>query len=410
MTATGEPARSGRESRRLAEARSRAAERLARQRGTLRPLGWAVILVVAAGTLSGHPAPGLGSKAGGVTLALCVFVVMLAIAISDRFTRRGYAAQAVVIAAMGVAGVTLAALQPRGATELAAGSAVWMALARLPLALGVALGACVTVAVDVATALAGSSSTAVLATTLLCVLLGLMAHFVKQARESQDRTELLLAELQDARDEQAQAAAIAERGRIAGELHDVLAHSLSGAAIALQGARKLAEHEQAGPRTREAIDRASELVRDGLSSARQAVGALRGEELPSVAQLPTLVESFRSDMNVDATLTIEGGARELPADAGLALYRGAQEALTNVARYAPGASTTVVLRYAPDSTTLTVEDRLSAACAIGSGDGLPGVGGGRGLAGMRERLEQAGGSMQAGPTGEGWRVELAVPV
>ncbi len=143
MTAMGEPARaverpasSGRESRRLAEARERAGQRLARQRGTLRPLGWAVMLVVAAGTVSGHPAPGLQGKAAAVTLAVCVFVVTLALAIGDRFTRRGYGAQVAVLAAMGVAGVTLAALQPRGATELAAGSAVWMALARLPLALG----------------------------------------------------------------------------------------------------------------------------------------------------------------------------------------------------------------------------------------------------------------------------------
>jgi signal transduction histidine kinase len=302
-------------------------------------------------------------------------------------------------------------LQPRGATELAAGAAVWMALARLPVALGVALATAVTVALDVATALSGSSSAAVLAATLLCVLLGLMAHFLKQARESQDRTEMLLAQLEDARDEQTQAAAVAERGRIASELHDVLAHSLSGAAIQLQGARMLADHEQARPQMRAAIDRASELVKDGLANARQAVGALRGEELPTVGQLKALVENFRDDINIDATLRIEGSARTLPADASLALYRGAQEALTNVARYAPGARTTVVLRYDSDRTTLSVEDRLpaSAAASPPTGGGLPGVGGGRGLAGMRERLERAGGSMHAGPTDQGWRVELDVP-
>jgi signal transduction histidine kinase len=238
-----------------------------------------------------------------------------------------------------------------------------------------------------------------------------MAHFLKQARDSQDRTEMLLAQLEDARDEQTQAAAVAERGRIASELHDVLAHSLSGAAIQLQGARMLADHEQARPQMRAAIDRASELVKDGLANARQAVGALRGEELPTVGQLKALVENFRDDINIDATLRIEGSARTLPADASLALYRGAQEALTNVARYAPGARTTVVLRYDSDRTTLSVEDRLpaSAAASPPTGGGLPGVGGGRGLAGMRERLERAGGSMHAGPTDQGWRVELDVP-
>jgi signal transduction histidine kinase len=276
---------------------------------------------------------------------------------------------------------------------------------------GIALGGAVTVAVDVAAAVSGSSSAAVLAATLLCALLGLIAHFMKQARDSQDRTEVLLAQLEDARDEQTRAAAVAERGRIASELHDVLAHSLSGAAIQLQGARMLAEREQAGPQMRATIDRASGLVKDGLANARQAVGALRGEELPGVPQLDSLIESFRNDMNVDVMLTIEGDVRTLPADASLALYRGAQEALTNIARYAPGASTSVVLRYGSDRTTLCVEDRLRAhAPAEPTGGGLSGVGGGRGLTGMRERLERAGRSMHAGPTDEGWRVELDVPV
>jgi signal transduction histidine kinase len=183
-----------------------------------------------------------------------------------------------------------------------------------------------------------------------------MAYFLKPARESQDQTEVLLAQLADAREEQMRAAAIAERGRIASELHDVLAHSLSGAAIQLQGARMLADREQAPPPMRGAIDRASELVKDGLANARQAVGALRGEELPGVAQLEPLIESFRDDLQVDLTLRIEGSARPLPADASLALYRGAQEALTNVARYAPGATTSVVLRY--DATVKTHINRI----------------------------------------------------
>lgn len=72
---------------------------------------------------------------------------------------------------------------------------------------------------------------------------------------------------------------------------------------------------------RSAIDRPSELVKDGLTDARQAVGALRGDELPAVAQLPSLVASFGDDMDVDVTLNIEGSPRPLAADASLALYR-----------------------------------------------------------------------------------------
>src|SRR6202035_2395879 len=266
------------ESRRGADARSRVARRVSRERGTLRPLGWAVIVVVVASAANGSPGPGLHGTALGVTLACFAFIAALAVAIRDRFPRRGVATQTMVISVMGAAGVALAALQPRGATELAAGAAVWMAVTRLPWALGVGVGAAVTGSLDLATALSGSSGSAVLAAPLLCALLGLMAHFMRRSRDSQERTEVLLAELQDAREEQTRAAAIAERGRIASELHDVLAHSLSGAAIQLQGARVLAEREQARPQMRAAIDRASELVRDGLASARQAVGALRGEE------------------------------------------------------------------------------------------------------------------------------------
>jgi len=392
-------------SRRLAAAGERAERRLRRQRDLLRPLGWAVALVVAAGAFGAEPHPGAHGRSLGVTFALCVFVGALALAIRGWFIERGHAFQAAVIAAMGGSGVALAALHPRGATELAAGAAVWMAMTRLPLPLGLSLGAVTTIAAGVAASLSGSSSQAVLAAVLLSALLGLVAHFLKQARAGQDRTELLLAELEDAREEQTRAAAVAERGRIASELHDVLAHSLSGAAIQLQGARKLAELEQAAPQLRAAIDRASELVKDGLAHARQAVGALRGDDLPGVAQLESLVADFRDDLEVDVTLSIEGTARALAAEASLALYRGAQEALTNVARYAPGAATTVVLRYGSERATLTVENRQPTP----AGARLDGVGGGRGLTGMRERVERAGGSMHAGPTADGWRVDLEVP-
>jgi signal transduction histidine kinase len=316
------PATTGAGSPRLADAHERAERRLHRQRDMLRPLGWAVILVVVAGAAGGHPHPGLHGKAIAVTLALCAFAGSVALAIRDRFSERSDGFQAAVISGMGAAGVALVALQPRGATELAGGAAVWMAVARLPLTLGVALATGITVALDLAAALSGTSANAVLAATLLAVLLALVAYFLKQSRASQDRTELLLAQLEDAREEQTRAAAIAERSRIAGELHDVLAHSLSGAAIQLQGARKLAEREEATPQMRTAIDRAGQLVREGLANAREAVWALRGDDLPGIAQLPSLVESFRVDMEMEVALSIEGTLRTLPADASLALYRG----------------------------------------------------------------------------------------
>jgi signal transduction histidine kinase len=402
------PAIPGGESRRIAAAQGRAAQRLRSQRDLLRPLGWTAIVVVATGAFGANPHPGLQGKALGVTLAMVAFTAALVVAIGHRFAERSTGLQAAVIAAMAATGVALVALQPQGTNELAGGVAVWMAVARLPLALGVALGAGTAITLDAAEVLSGSSSAAILAATLLLALLGLVAYFIKQSRASQDHTELLLAQLEDAREEQTRAAAVAERGRIATELHDVLAHSLSGAAIQLQAARKLAEREQAAPPIRNAIDRAGELVKDGLANARQAVGALRGEDLPGVGQLEALVSAFRDDMAVNASLRVEGSARTLPVEASLALYRGAQEALTNIARYAPGATTTVLLHYDTDRTVLSIEDHLPQAGSA-SREGLQGVGGGRGLAGMRERIERVGGRATAGPTPSGWRVELVVP-
>ena len=404
----GTPGAAGNESLRVAGAQDRAALRLRGQRDTLRPLGLAVIAVVVVGTFSGNPQPAWQGSGLGVTLALIVFAASLAAAISSWFNERSIGLQAAVISAMGAAGVALAALQPRGAAGLAVAAAVWMAIARLPLAVAIMLSSAMTVALGVASGLAGSSSSAILASTLLCALIGLIAYFLKQARESQDQTEMLLAQLEDAREEQTRAAAIAERGRIASELHDVLAHSLSGAAIQLQGARRLAEREQTSTKVREAIDRAGELVKEGLADARQAVGALRGERLPGVNELGALIDSFSADMALEVTLSRRGqrphaarrrGPRPLPRCTG-----GADQCRSLRARRQHHRRSELRAR------SHHAERRgPRAVTALPAGVGLADVGGGRGLAGMRERLERAGGSMQAGPTDAGWRVELQVP-
>ena len=196
----------------------------------------------------------------------------------------------------------------------------------------------------------------------------------------------------------------------------MLAHSLSGLAIQLQGARKLAGREAVSEPLRAAIDRSAELTKAGLADARQAVSALRGEQLPSLDQLSTLVEDFRRDTGAEATLRVDGTSRPLPAEASLALFRGAQEALTNIARYAPGAATTVTVSYQAGRTVVTIEDRV---CPAGAGPGpvpvrprsalLADAGGGHGLTAMRERAQRAGGAARAGPTADGWLVELEVP-
>ncbi|MBV8430667.1 MAG: hypothetical protein JO244_05870, partial [Solirubrobacterales bacterium] len=154
---TEKPGSSGAESRRVAEARARAADRLRTQRGTLRPLGGAIIVVVALGVASGHPRPSLHGVGLGLTLSFCVFAVTLLFAITGRFPGLGHALQAGVISIMGASGIALAALQPRDATSLAGAAAVWMAVARLPEVLGAVVVATVTAGLTIAAAVAGAS-------------------------------------------------------------------------------------------------------------------------------------------------------------------------------------------------------------------------------------------------------------
>jgi signal transduction histidine kinase len=382
----------------------------------LRPLGWAFIAAVVVAGLQGHPAPGLAGTRLGITAAIAGYVVAAAVGLAPAWGERGLAAQAGVIALVGGGGVALAALQPHGPAGLAAGLGVWIAAVRLPAMPAAAAAAAITVALDAAIAATQHpAAQPVIAATLLCLLLAVTGRFIRRGREGQDRTELLLAQLQDAREAEAVAVALAERSRIAGELHDVLAHSLSGLAIQLQGARKLADTEPVSQGLRAAIGRSAELAREGLTDARQAVGALRGDRLPTVGQLGALVEDFRRDTGTDVGLLIEGPPRPLSAEANLALYRGAQEALTNIVRYAPGSAAAVTVRYAPDRTTLTVENHARRAredaevTADHDPHVLAGAGGGHGLTAMRERAERVGGTARAGPAAGGWLVELEIP-
>lgn len=235
-------------------------------------------------------------------------------------------------------------------------------------------------------------------TTLLSVLATLAFFFggvaVRELQERKVEAERLLDELRRTRDAQAQAAAMAERQRLAREMHDVLAHSLSGLALHLEGARMLARHDGANPRLAEAIERAHHLAQAGLAEARQAVGMLRGADLPGIA---TLVRDF----GPTATFTELGTPSEVDSGTQLTLYRVAQEALTNIRKHAAPTAVSVVLAHEPDGVRLTVEDSGGTAPAE-PGDGY-------GLTGMRERAELIGGTLTAVPTDSGFKVELRVP-
>jgi signal transduction histidine kinase len=245
---------------------------------------------------------------------------------------------------------------------------------------------------------ASRTGTDALTQMLFCAVLAAMALCMRQAGEASDRAELLLAQLEDAREAEAAAAAVAERTRIA--------QSLSGLAIQLEAGRRLARRAEADEDLRALLERCGRLVKDGLADARRAVGALRGDAVPTVDRLAELVERYRSDLGLEVTMRVGGTRRELSGPAGLALYRGAQEAMTNVVRYAQGATAVVELEYAVGATVLTVRD---ARTGPGAAPDPVATGSGLGLVGLRERLAEVGGSATAGPTADGWLVRMEVP-
>ena len=158
--------------------------------------------------------------------------------------------------------------------ELALALIVFTAGARLPLRLGVAVAAIMTLAVDATITSDAHPATNVTATTLLAALLFLVAALVRRSRADQNRAEFLAAELADSLALREHAARVEERGRIARDLHDVLAHSLSGLAIQLEGARLLARRDQASAELSAALERAATLARSGTDEAQAGGGGV----------------------------------------------------------------------------------------------------------------------------------------
>jgi signal transduction histidine kinase len=234
-------------------------------------------------------------------------------------------------------------------------------------------------------------------------VLGVTGGLLRRYRLSREATEMLLAQLEDARDDQARSAATQERASIARELHDVLAHSLSGLSIQLEVVRKLAARVEAAAELRAAIDGAADLAKQGLIEARDAVGVLRRDDRLGVDQIPELIGHFRRDFNLTVDYAVEGAPRPVAPDLGLALYRVAGEALTNVARHAAGARTRVDLSFDAALVRLAVTDDGGEQSALAA------AGGGWGLAGVRERIKRLGGDLVAGPSGPGWSVVVSVP-
>ncbi|MFJ7967436.1 sensor histidine kinase [Streptomyces sp. NPDC096324] len=234
------------------------------------------------------------------------------------------------------------------------------------------------------------------ATTAGLALAGYVLRLDAEARAGAQR---LLAQERAARAAEAESAALAERARIAREIHDVLAHSLSAQLVHLEAARLLIERGADREVILERVVAARGMAREGLSETRQALSALRGEMTPLEDFLGELVAAADR-----AGVTVTGERQPLPAEASQAVRRVAQEALTNVRKHAPGAAVHIRLDYGEHEVTLDVRD------SGGKPGELGGSGAGYGLLGMRERAELLGGSLDAGPGEEGFVVTLKVPV
>jgi len=225
--------------------------------------------------------------------------------------------------------------------------------------------------------------------TLVSVALGLLAAYAIPRLRAQVQAQQL------------EQAAVQERERLAREIHDVLAHTLSALSVQLEGARLLMRRRPDDPRALEAVERAHGLTAEGLAEVRRAVSALRGDALPGPELLPRLAADFERESGVPCRFAVEGPAVPLRPDARLAIYRTAQEALTNVRRHVEASRVSIHLRYADGGVELTVADegrpRQSAAT------------GGHGLTGMRERAQLLGGRLEAGPADGGFLVRLWVP-
>jgi len=377
-----------------------------RERATylsIRVLAVAAIAFVVTTSFQSRPAPGGHGAALGVAVALIAFCGATIAAMW--LTQARPEVQLAVLLAAVVSAAALIGLQGNGAAFLGVFPAVSLAALILPVPLGAVVAGVAVGAVSVAWLSNGRTPIAGIVLNDFGVLaFFLLSLFARRLRESNQRAELLLDELEETRAAQAQAAALSERQRLAREMHDVLAHSLSGLVLNLEGARLLAGQGGADPQVGDAIDRAHRLARTGLEEARRAIGMLRDDALPGPERLTGLAAEFEGDSGVACKVAVTGDERDLGTDGRLTLYRVAQEALTNIRKHARAGRAEIRLAYEPSGTRLTIED------FDGCGDPpAPTDGTGYGLTGMRERAELLGGTLTAEPTEGGFQVQLWVP-
>ena len=238
-----------------------------------------------------------------------------------------------------------------------------------------------------------------------------LGRLQRNRREYTARLEALNAQLAEERETRARWAVAEERGRIARELHDVVAHAVSVMVVQAGAARRIAsaKPEQA----HDIIASIESTGRQALAEMRRLVDVLRSVDEPTsldpqprLADVGALVEQTR-EAGLPVVLRVEGEPRTLPAGVDLSAYRIVQEALTNVRKHAGPATAQVRLRYGAHALDVEVVDDGSGSSARRDGNGS----GGNGLIGMRERVALFGGHLDVGPRLDGgFRVAAHLPL
>lgn len=222
-------------------------------------------------------------------------------------------------------------------------------------------------------------------------------------------------ELEQTQAERERAAVAQERDRIARELHDIIAHSVSVMTVQAGAVEEVLDVDP--EKAREAAGSIRRTGRQAQVDLRRLLGLLRDEDAdlhpltpqPGLADLEDLLDSVRRS-GLDVRLTVDGTPRTLPAAVDLSAFRVVQEALTNTLKHARASAASVGVRYGADAVDIEVIDNGVFGAGRNGEAGVPG-GGGHGLAGMRERVALYGGELDFdhAPAG-GFRVHALLPV
>ncbi len=366
----------------LAALRQARANRLAALRRRAGPIGAAVVAILAFSIVRSSPQPGLHGKPLVIAVAGACFIGSLIALLQlvggllpltpvRPVMPRG---QPLVVALLVASSVMLEWLQSSSAGTIGLYVAVAVAARVYPRRVSAVFfiaSFCYFLALTVAGYVIWNGARHGLpgfADVIAVVAVYLMSMFARRIRVQENQEELLLAELEESRAAELRAAALAERQRLAREMHDVLAHSLSGLVLQLEGARMLAAAAPNDARLPEAVDRAHQLAKSGLDEARQAIGMLRDadDNLPGPDRLSELASDTADNGRPVRVHSVRCAARADPA-VRLALYRVAQEALTNVRRHARNPDKAEVrLDYLPGAVALTVEDTVRQPVRTGA--------------------------------------------